>query len=212
MKYYIRTTLERKLHPSIAAELGTDYTLLVDTKHQPVESFLEQLEQISDDNAVLLEDDVILCKNFKQEIEKVIQQSPNIIINFFTMPNRFFTTFMQIGGFVYNQCTYYPKGLGKQLAAVICSIRQPYNQYDTLMDSAMRKLNIPHILYRPALVQHIDNNTLIQRSCPHSRRTIYFKDYLDALNIPYEEAYKTENQKRLQQLLNEQFKDYDKAE
>ena len=80
LKFYVRTTLERQLDSSYSQ---IEYELLVDTEHKPIESFIEQLEQISEYDSVLLEDDLILCKEFKNRIEEVINKYPNKIINFF---------------------------------------------------------------------------------------------------------------------------------
>lgn len=206
IKFFIRTTGERTLHESIKRELGDDYTLLIDKEHKPVDSFIKQLKQISEYDAILLEDDVILCKDFKKEIEKVIKEYPNTVINFFTKPLEYFSTVFGLLQFVYNQCTFYPKGLTNKIADKMIELREPYNQYDTLENKAMRALNIPHLRPRPALVQHIDNNTFIQQSTSGARRCIWFKDYLDELNIDYKDAYTLENKEKLTQLMNKKFK------
>ena len=203
LKFFIRTTGERYLDESIKRELGNNYTLLIDTEHKPVDSFINQLEIISKYDAVLLEDDVILCKNFVEEVEKAISEWSTHIINFFTLPHEYFTTHLGFMTFVYNQCTYYPKGVGELLAKTMRQLRQPYNQYDTLENKALRELVLPHVVYRPCLVQHIDNNTLIQASTNNRRRTLYFKDYLDELGIDYLVAYKYKSE--LAKMLDKQF-------
>lgn len=206
IKIFIRTTGERKLHKSIEKELKGSYTLLVDKEHKPVDSFIKQLKEIDKYDSILLEDDVILCKNFLVNIEKAISEWPNQIINFFTMPHEWFTSFSTIGHFVYNQCTYYPKGISKRMAEEMERIRKPYNQYDTLENLAMYNLNIPSARYRPCLVQHIDHDTLIQKD-PSRRRSPYFIDYLDELHIDYNEAYKYKE--KLTELMKSKFKEID---
>jgi len=209
IKFFIRTTGERKLHESISRELGNDYTLLIDKEHKPVGSFIKQLKEISEYDSILLEDDVILCKDFKKEVEKVITEWPNTIVNFFTMPHEYFTTVFGFLYFVYNQCTFYPKGITLQIAEKMIELREPYNQYDSLENKALRALKLPHLRYRPCLVQHIDDNTFIQKSNSSKRRCIWFKDYLDELNINYKEAWTEENQNKLKELMNKKFKDLD---
>ena len=76
LKFYVRTTLERQLDSSYSQ---IEYELLVDTEHKPIESFIEQLEQISEYDSVLLEDDLILCKDFKNRIEEVINKHNAIL-------------------------------------------------------------------------------------------------------------------------------------
>ena len=83
IKFYVRTTGDRILHESYNQ---IKYELLIDKERKPVDSFIKQLEIISDDDAVLLEDDLILCNNFEEEIIKVISENPKTIINFFCYP------------------------------------------------------------------------------------------------------------------------------
>lgn len=111
MKYYVRTTGDRQFSYNI------NYEVLVDTERKPIRSFIDQLKYISNDNAVLLEDDVILCKNFKERIEEVVAQHPNYVINFFEDPFVFYLTETRPGiKYRNNQCTYYPKGVAKTIA------------------------------------------------------------------------------------------------
>ena len=79
LKFFIRTTKDRTLDESIERELGNNYTLLIDTEHKPVDSFIEQLKIISDYDAILLEDDVILCKDFVNEITKVVKKYKKLL-------------------------------------------------------------------------------------------------------------------------------------
>lgn len=199
IRYFVRTTNERKLDKSYDQ---VDYEKLVDLEHKPVESFIKQLEFINDFDCVLLEDDLILCKDFKKLIESVIRQYPNRIINFFTYPLAYFNT-EESRTFMYNQCTYYPKGITKMIANEMKKINN-CKQYDVMENIALNHLNIKHIRYRPCLVQHLDLNTLIQKKSL-GRRTPYFIDYLEELNIPYEEASKPENKEKLIQLMNDKF-------
>ena len=80
IKYYVRTTLERKLDSTYSQ---VNYELLIDREHNARKSFVEQLEYLAtlDDDVVILEDDLILCKDFKHIIEGVINQYKNKIRN-----------------------------------------------------------------------------------------------------------------------------------
>ena len=197
IKFYVRTTGERKLHESYNQ---IEYTLLIDKEHKPVDSFINQLEIISKEDAVLLEDDLVLCDNFKEEIERAIETYPNTIINFFCYPSKYFTTYKICGGFVYNQCTYYPKGLGKLIARTMAKLRKPHHQYDTLENLALNVLNLPHVMFRPTLVQHIDNGSLIQKNSS-GRRCPYYIDYLKKINVSIWDAYAFKDE--LRKIMNE---------
>lgn len=203
MKIYIRTTGERVLHPSIKRELGSGYELLIDREHKPVDSFINQLEFISNEDSLLIEDDVILCHNFLDEVNKAIREYPNLIINFFNAPLEYYTSHIEIGYFVWNQCTYYPKGISKVISENMTKLRKQNDQYDLLERKAMNFKNIPYVNYRPTLVQHIDFDSLIQNRVTHNRRTKYFKDYLDELGISINEAYKYKSE--LRKILEREF-------
>ena len=202
MIYYVRTTKDRVLDESYNA---LSYIELIDYNHKPIDSFIEQLKIISSDNSVLLEDDLVLCKDFKNIIEDIINKYPNYIINFFTKPIKYFTTNIN-DTFSCNQCTYYPKGISKIIAEEMENVRKQFpgiKQYDTIEDMAMRRLGIIHVDYRPCIVQHINKKSLIQDSTLKNMQTYYFIDYLDELGMKYEDAYK--NKSRLEELLKEKI-------
>lgn len=198
IKYYVRTTGERKYDYS-----PLKYTELIDKEHKPIDSFIEQLIIISEEDAVLLEDDLILCKDFQKKIEEVIAQYPNDIINFFTMPEKYFTTHYS-DKFVYNQCTYYPKGVAKEIAETMKNVRKVLisRQYDEIQSKALNQLGMRHLVYRPCLVQHVDGVSLIQDKTRQltKRETIYFVDYLEEAGIDYNDAFLRQNSDKLHQL------------
>ncbi len=201
MKFYVRTTKERKLHESYNQ---INFTELVDVDHKPVESFISQLRKISNDDAVLLEDDLILCENFYEKIYTIIEKYPDRIINFYTNPFYWFET-QESDIFSYNQCTYYPKGISEKIAKEMENIlHNPNvklkNQYDCIEHFALKKLNIKHIIYRPCLVQHNDKNSLIQSKNIKIRKTPYFIDYLIKLNISYEQSKELNNLNKIKDL------------
>ena len=199
IKYFVRTTGDRDFNYDI------DYKALIDKEYDGVKSFIDALNTISEYDAVLLEDDLVLCKNFKEEIEKVISEYPDTIINFFTVPEFYYTTHYS-ENFSYNQCTYFPKGLGKLLAEQMLPMyKQGIKQsYGNLLSISLNRLGIPHLIYRPSLVQHIDGKSIFQKtSFIYERNTLYFKDYLDELGIDMIQAFKRENRLKLKELLQQ---------
>lgn len=201
IKYFVRTTNERQLDNTYNQ---VDYELLVDLEHKPIESFIKQLEILSEYDSVLLEDDLILCKDFKNRIEEVIKQYPDKIINFFTAPNYYFKTKL-VMAFGYNQCTYYPKGISKEIALMMKKLYNKEFAYDDLEQKALIKLNLKHIQYRPCLVQHLDYKSIISKGVCRMRVSPYFIDYLDELGITYEEAELPENKTKLMSLMKSHF-------
>ena len=205
IKYYVRTTGERKLSDSYSQ---IDFELLIDKEHKPVESFIKQLEIISDSDAVLLEDDLVLCDNFKDIIENAIKNYSNQVINFYCYPREYYKT-REARNFLYNQCTYYPKNLAKKIANEMKKIYKVEKTlpYDLLERKALDVLNLTHIQYRPCIVQHMNVKSLIGNGS-EGRMTIYFIDYLKKLNIPYEKSCFCIYKNRLLELQKKHLKEF----
>jgi len=192
MKYYVRTTLERVLNESYNQ---IEYSLLIDNEHNARKSFVEQLEHLStlNEDCVILEDDLLLCKNFKNRIEDVIRQHSEEIINFFYCPGVYLKS-KTSRHFMWNQCVYYPAKLLKQLSIEMrnCYEKEPLRPHDEVENIALSNLKITNYIYRPCLVQHLDYKSLVGNYAG-KRFTPFFIDYLEELGITYEEAEKKSN-------------------
>lgn len=207
IKYFVRTTDERQLDSSYSQ---IEYELLIDTEHNCGKAFLKQLEYVNDYDAVLLEDDCVLCKDFKKRIEEVISKHPNDIINFFTLPYEWRREGYTLPRkFCYNQCTYFPKGISKQIVDAFLKTNTETNSAERIMKVALKKLKLNHYVYIPFLVQHLDNDSIMNHKKFYKRRSPFFIDYLDELGITYEEARTGENKNKLIRLLQEKFKEID---
>ena len=159
IKYYIRTTGERKLDSSYSQ---IEYELLVDSKHGYIDFFVDQLERIGTEDSVVIEDDCVLCKDFKRRIEEVISKYPNKVINFFQFPCHTYFKTHESDVFLQNQCTYYPKGLTVKLAQEMRRIHKDKPQLctDEVENLALIELGETHIKYRPCLVQHLNFDSM----------------------------------------------------
>lgn len=186
MKYYVRTTNERELKQFSFL----NPTFLIDTKHEPVKSFISQLKKISNENCVFMEDDILFCEDFQREIEKAINEYPNKIINFFYRPMVYMQT-KEIEGkyFIYNQCVYYPKGIAKMLAEKLeellkgeSDIEKFAKSYDQLQGKALNLMGIDFISYRPCLIQHIGQKSILGNSGYGNFQTPFFLDDIKNLN------------------------------
>lgn len=209
MQFIVRTTLERTLHKSFNQ---ISYSLLIDKNHEVDKIFISQLESISNDDVVLMEDDIILCENFKERVEEIIDKHKKEIINFFSYP----FIYIQSGykNFSYNQCTYYPKEILQDIVRFYKEHKKPFNKTypeDYIAHYLYAKNKNTQVYnYRPCLVQHIDDKSLLNKHpVSKPRRTIYFIDYLTALNINYIDADTEENREKLTNYMKGHFKTLD---
>ena len=150
----------------------------------------------------MLEDDLILCKNFKERIEEIVAQYPNSVINFYESPYNFYFTEERRGiKYRFNQCTYYPKGVSKLIADKMEEIWPKYQnikQYDFLQAYAMDELGMSYISYRPCLVQHLNGRSIIGNS--ENVSTLFFIDYIEELGIDYKDVIQFKNNINLQKI------------
>lgn len=194
MKYYIRTTGERDL--SQYAFLNA--TPLFDYEHKPVKSFIEQMRNISDDDSLFMEDDIIFCKDFEKRLKEAITEYPNMVINFYYQPLTNFPKGEIKGNkFLFNQCVYYPKGISKIIADKMEELVNDgikWTQYDEIEGAALNELNIDFINYRPMLVQHIGKSSLLGNNFENNNaESIFFIDDLEKYNVNYNNEKALEN-------------------
>lgn len=197
MKYYIRTTGERKLD---TYEFLEDCEIMIDKEHNPIKSFIEQLTYISDEDAIMLEDDLIFSKDFNEEVEKAVKRFPNKVINFFYLYLHFMPIKEFTGrSFLNNQCVYYPKGVAKSIAIEMQRIIDggcQEKQYDRIQAQAMENLGITFISYRPMIVQHIGGvNSMMGNVWVNDGKTIFFKDDLPCDYDNFKEVLEYAHQK-----------------
>lgn len=179
MKIFVLTTGQRALNDSYNQ---IDYELFVDETHDKQRCYLELLRYVKDmdEDILILEDDVILCKNFKTRLENVVNTYPNHIINFFWnvryRPKDVYVSREKFA-FCYTQCVYYPKGSINKFFDNIRVI--PNKGYDGLIGMALVRSGMYFINYRPTLVQHIDGPSLIQRGNSIKRVSQVFIDDIE---------------------------------
>ena len=189
MKYYVRTTGERDL----SGYSVLDYTPLYDYEHKPLESYIKQLRIISNDDAVFMEDDIILCRDFQKKIEEVIARRPHQIINFYYLPESYYSpSIFPAKLYHWNQCVYYPKGIAKQIADKMDEIKEKnkMHHYDVLQGYTMAELHINFYSHRPCLVQHNGPVSLLGNSWHNDGKTPFFIDDLEDAGLDYNDTQK----------------------
>ena len=209
MLFLVRNIPNRKLHESYNQ---INYQLLTDYKKDPINHFIDSLKYSGGEPFVLLEDDLVLCNDFEKEVCAVIEKYNDDIINFFSDAG----IYIKVGyrqSIRWNQCTYYPKGVGLKLAEKMEQYPQDFDKshgvYSILETRAVKELNLKVLDYRPCLVQHLDMDTSLFNKTTHSRRSPFFIDYLNNLNVTYDRLTDKEYY-ALIKLMKEHFKELEK--
>lgn len=114
MKYCIRKVPER--NTEYLEKLLPEAVVVNDVNHNgAIWSFLKAIEVV-DDDAVYIQDDMLLCKDFKKRAEKYIRQHPDDVIVF---SNAVIKNAKANGGDVYEQEGFYPSSRG--ITLMLCS-------------------------------------------------------------------------------------------
>ena len=146
-----------------------------------MQTFMKSIKMSQDDDCLNMEDDIILCDNFLEEVNKVIEKYPNRLITFFTLKNVDETKEMDGRTFCMNQCVYMPKWFNQMLLSYsdiwLNTKRGKENPtgYDYMMADMMSKLKEKYIIAIPCLVQHMEMKSRINPKRSSKRQTKCFK-------------------------------------
>ena len=201
MKYIVRTVdfdERRADNVRLLKEQLPELEIVVDTTRNAYNGLFLACEMANEAGAVILEDDVLLCKDFKRRIEEVIaEKGADKVINFFEKPKVYFpTSYVGGSGFLWMQCTYFPPNFPRK---VIDHYEQFHKErpndwkgqaVDCLVAYALTKEKMKYWRIRPCLVQHLDFPSAIGRR-PTNRQTPYFIDDLEAKGVEYNDLQPT---------------------
>ena len=146
-----------------------------------MDTFMKSIEMSIYEDCLNLEDDIILCKDFLDEVKKVIEKYPNKLISFFTLKDVKETKIMKGRTFCMNQCVYMPKWFNKLLIKFypywIKTEKGLKNQtaYDYMMGDLLSMIGEDYVLSVPCLVQHKEMKSRINPKRSSKRQTKQFK-------------------------------------
>ena len=143
------------------------------------------------DGMVLLEDDILLCKDFKNKVEALIAQRPNEVISMFESAcsrGELHSEYRNGREFMWNQCNYYPREIGRIISDPKWMI--PFIEWfdkkgevwgypsDTYIGYVLGKNKIKYWMEVPFLVQHLDMKSNF-KGRPSNRQSRYFIDDIE---------------------------------
>lgn len=187
MRYVVRTVNwkpERKENVKIIKQKIPELEIFTDTIGDYYKLFFDICDEIDSTGAVVLEDDVLLCKNFKERLELIVlEKGFDKVINFFEKPKvKLETAYIGGSNFLWMQCVYFPPGLPGRFEKYYDEFRKRRptkwrgNSVDMFVSYVLVKEKIKYWRIRPTLVQHLPFDTAIGRARPKNRQTRYFID------------------------------------
>lgn len=186
MKFVIRKVPER--NTSYLERLLPNPIVINDVKHNGcIWSFLKSIET-ADDDAVYIQDDILLCKDFVRKCEEVISQHPDIVVVFSTPFLKGKTEYngdkiIDKEGYYpakeagWMLCTYIPKKIAQHFFEFFitdeCKTLGSYNKYikmqadDLFFRRFLERYNYDNIFVTvPNLAGHEENKSVVCASRP----------------------------------------------
>ena len=133
---------------------------------------------------VQLEDDIILCDNFVKKINKVIDERPNDVIQFFSMRK----DDLEVGSryelgskFLMHQCYYLPAGMSKEIYDYSiqfeneAEVGQHVSPNDLVTRNYFKNNKIKYWVHIPNLVDHRVSKSIINPKRPTKRQSLTFQ-------------------------------------
>lgn len=180
MLYVVRAVREREeFVKEILAQVPEAIVYYDDEYHNAMKSYLHVCEHIiKGQPAVLMEDDIILTSNFKEKAEAVINEYPDMLINFFSLSKKYTNPHFKKGrDYCMNQCEYFPKGFSERVVEaykVWPKKHETPTAYDFLVGFAWGSNN-PYLVWCPSLVQHRQVKSIINPRRSRKRQSITFE-------------------------------------
>jgi len=148
--------------------------------------FLQSMIFSGGEPFIHLEDDVILCEDFKNKVLGEIEKHPDSLIQFYTnraTDYKLGSRFVTGSKFAWNQCTYYPKNMGLEIAKSYPDwVEQNNNRLkhptglDTIVADYMKKHKLKYWVVIPCFVQHAEGVSAINPKRARDRSSKYFID------------------------------------
>lgn len=181
LNYIVRMIPDRARYlPSIVAEIP-NVIIIMDRHRKPMETFLNALSIAGEKPTVHLEDDVILCKDFRVRAERIIEQYPDSVIQFFSMRS----DDIKIGqrwdnSFCSSMCFYLPYNYSTLIRRYYprWERREEHpTAYDYLVNDFLRDRKERYLIVVPNLADHRQIKSAInpKRSSKRISRTFIYE-------------------------------------
>jgi len=178
VRFIVRTMTERQANVDLLCEQIPGLIIVKDKTKNAMQTFLEALQATENKPTVMLEDDVVLCKDFTIQSTNYISLYVNKVINFFSMRPKsdFFTRFDNY--FSSTLCFYLPDGFAHGIYKHYDKWK--VNRYtstgtDYLVNSYLKSIKEKHLIVIPNLANHMVGKSLINKKRSSKRVSFTFE-------------------------------------
>jgi len=184
MRFIIKYMPQRKKYLDDIKKQIPEIEVIEDVISDHTETFLRSLQHAGDDPCVHMEDDVILCIDFKRRIISEIQKRPNQMIQFFSRRTKDQTLGSREdygGNFLANLCVYYPKGYSKMIRDFYVVWEEKFihpTGTDIMIADFLRLRKEKYYIVVPNLVDHAIDKSLIDKKRSSKRQSKTFRSKL----------------------------------
>ena len=150
------------------SSLGQPAEVIWDTDHNACHTLCRVLD--SDEDMLVMEDDIELCKNFYEKAMKEIEERPDSFIMFYCMwrgeaqaPIHHAKWIPYDLGYVFTQAYYVPKWIGKNLTKFLeSSYHANHKRWSIWINLFLKAKWIPRYIVYPSMVQHISTSSILE--------------------------------------------------
>lgn len=179
MLYAVQAVREREQYVKEILEQIPDAVVYYDEYRDNMRAYLHILQDIvKGQPCVMLQDDIILTTNFREKIESVISQYPDLLINFFSLSKKYTKPHFKKGReYCMNQCVYLPAGFSAQICGAYESWdkRESDPDADDYLVGYAWGYNNPYLVWCPSLVQHRQTKSIIDPRRSSKRQSVTFE-------------------------------------
>lgn len=178
----IRAMKERSEYVDYLRERLPEAKFVFDEKKDAMETFLRSLREAGDKPCINMEEDIILTANFLEKVEKVINERPDEVIQFFSMRKDDLTIGSRYDygrNFMMNQCFYLPAGYSKLIHDYYDKWGRKEEHptgYDILIADFLKERKEKYWIHVPSLVQHRQCRSLINPRRSAFRQSLTFRE------------------------------------
>jgi len=176
----VRTCAGREHFAAQLRALLPDAEWCHDTKRNAMQTYLAALAMAGNDPVVIMEDDILLTRNFRAKLESAIAEHPINVIQFFSMRKADLTAGSRWDrNFMMNQCVYLPPFLAAELLAwakALHDITVRWQGTDSLLRDFLYSRKEKHWIHVPSLVNHAIAVSQIDKRRSSKRQSFTFAD------------------------------------